>query len=46
MLDYLVPDFTHILVDGRIVKSGDAELAKQVEAQGYDWIRAELAEAG
>ncbi|MEZ4317859.1 MAG: Fe-S cluster assembly ATPase SufC [Myxococcota bacterium] len=42
LLDYLVPDFTHILVDGRIVKSGDAELAKVVEDRGYDWIRAEI----
>ena len=39
LLDYLVPDFTHILVDGRIVKTGDAELAKDVESRGYDWIR-------
>lgn len=43
LLDYLVPDFTHILVDGRIVKTGDAELAKQVEDRGYDWIRTEIA---
>lgn len=39
LLDYLVPDFTHILVDGRIAKTGDAELAKEVETRGYDWIR-------
>ncbi|MCA9568503.1 MAG: Fe-S cluster assembly ATPase SufC [Myxococcales bacterium] len=39
LLDHLVPDFTHILVDGRIVKSGDATLAKDVETRGYDWIR-------
>jgi Fe-S cluster assembly ATP-binding protein len=45
LLDYLVPDFTHILVDGRIVKSGDAELAKQVEDRGYDWIREEMGAA-
>ncbi len=45
LLDYLVPDFTHILVDGRIVKSGDAELAKQVEDRGYDWIRDEIGAA-
>lgn len=42
LLDYLVPDQTHILVDGRIVKSGDASLAKKVETDGYDWIRAEM----
>ena len=42
LLDYLVPDQAHVLVDGRIVKSGDAELAKQVEAEGYDGIRAAI----
>jgi len=45
LLDYLVPDFTHILVDGRIVKSGDAELAKEVETRGYDFIRDEMRES-
>jgi Fe-S cluster assembly ATP-binding protein len=39
LLDHLVPDATHILVDGRIVRTGDAELAKEVEIRGYDWIR-------
>jgi Fe-S cluster assembly ATP-binding protein len=39
LLDHLVPDATHILVDGRIVRTGDAELAKEVETRGYDWIR-------
>ena len=43
LLDYLVPDHTHVFVDGRIVKSGDAELAKQVETRGYDWVRTEMA---
>ncbi len=38
LLDHLVPDFTHILVKGRIVRSGDAELAKEVEARGYAWV--------
>jgi Fe-S cluster assembly ATP-binding protein len=42
ILNYLVPDFTHILVNGRVVKSGDRELAKQVEANGYAWIEQEL----
>jgi len=42
LLDYLVPDKTHVFVDGRIVKSGDAELAKAVEARGYQWVRDEL----
>ncbi len=39
LLDELVPDFVHLLVDGRIVKSGGAELAKQVEASGYEDFR-------
>jgi len=45
LLDYLVPDFTHVLVDGRIVKSGDASLALEVERRGYQWVRDELAAA-
>jgi len=43
LLDYLVPDFTHVLVDGRIVKSGGADLAKEVESRGYQWVRDEMA---
>ncbi|WP_017430092.1 Fe-S cluster assembly ATPase SufC [Vreelandella jeotgali] len=38
LLDYVVPDHVHVLVDGRIVKSGDAELARQLEAHGYEGI--------
>ncbi len=38
LLNYIVPDFVHVLVDGRIVKSGGKELALQLEAQGYEWI--------
>jgi Fe-S cluster assembly ATP-binding protein len=34
----IIPDFVHVLVDGRIVKSGDKELALELEAKGYDWI--------
>jgi len=45
LLDYLVPDKTHVFVDGRIVKTGDAELAKAVEAKGYQWVRDEQAAA-
>lgn len=41
LLDYIVPDFVHVLYKGRIVKSGDASLAKELEAKGYDWIKAE-----
>mgnify|MGYP000019283021 CR=1 FL=1 len=39
LLDYIVPDFVHVLYKGRIVKSGDASLAKELEAKGYDWIK-------
>ncbi len=44
MLNYITPDFVHILVKGRIVKSGDAGLAQELEARGYDWILAEIGE--
>ena len=43
LLDYIVPDFVHVMYDGRIVKSGDKELAKELEAKGYDWIKEEQA---
>jgi Fe-S cluster assembly ATP-binding protein len=39
LLDYVVPDRVHVLLGGRIVKSGDKSLAKELEARGYDWIR-------
>jgi Fe-S cluster assembly ATP-binding protein len=39
ILNYIKPHFVHVLVDGRIVKSGGAELAHELEAQGYDWVR-------
>lgn len=38
LLDYIVPDFVHVLYRGRIVESGDKSLAKKLEAEGYDWI--------
>jgi len=38
LLDYIEPDFVHVLADGRIIKSGDKQLAKDLEAQGYDWV--------
>jgi Fe-S cluster assembly ATP-binding protein len=41
LLDYIVPDVVHVLVNGRIVKSGPKELALELEAKGYDWIKAE-----
>jgi Fe-S cluster assembly ATP-binding protein len=42
LLDYITPDFVHIMMQGRIVKSGGPELAKLVEQDGYDWIKDEL----
>lgn len=42
LLNYIVPDFVHILMDGRIVKSGGKELALELEAQGYGWIEEEV----
>ena len=41
LLDYIVPDFVHVLMDGKIVKSGDASLALELEEKGYDWIKQE-----
>jgi Fe-S cluster assembly ATP-binding protein len=39
LLDYIVPDFVHVLYNGKIVKSGDASLALELEEKGYDWIK-------
>ena len=39
LLDYIVPDYVHVLMDGRIVKSGDKTLALELEEKGYDWIK-------
>jgi Fe-S cluster assembly ATP-binding protein len=44
LLDYIVPDFVHVLYDGKIVKSGTKELAQELEAKGYDWIKQEMVE--
>jgi Fe-S cluster assembly ATP-binding protein len=41
LLDYIIPDFVHVLYDGKIVKSGGKELAHELEERGYDWIKAE-----
>jgi len=41
LLDYIVPDFVHVLYNGRIVKSGTKELALELEEKGYDWIKEE-----
>ena len=45
LLDYIVPDYVHVMYDGRIVKSGDKSLALELEAKGYDWVKTELASA-
>jgi Fe-S cluster assembly ATP-binding protein len=46
LLNYIVPDFVHVLVEGRIVKSGGKELALELEEKGYGWLEGELATAG
>jgi Fe-S cluster assembly ATP-binding protein len=40
-LDYIVPDFVHVLFNGKIVKTGGAALAYELEEKGYDWIKQE-----
>ena len=42
LLEYIVPDFVHVLYNGRIVKSGGKELALELEAKGYDWIKSDV----
>jgi Fe-S cluster assembly ATP-binding protein len=42
LLNYIVPDFIHVLYEGRIVKSGQKDLALELEAKGYDWIKSEV----
>jgi Fe-S cluster assembly ATP-binding protein len=44
LLDYVVPDVVHVLVDGKIVKTGGKELARELEERGYDWLKEERAE--
>ena len=39
LLDYIIPDFVHVLFDGKIVKSGTKELAQELENKGYDWVK-------
>ena len=43
LLDYIIPDFVHVLYDGKIVKSGGKELALELEEKGYDWIKNNVA---
>jgi Fe-S cluster assembly ATP-binding protein len=45
LLKYLIPDFVHVLADGRIVKSGGKQLAEELEQKGYEWIEQEVAAA-
>jgi Fe-S cluster assembly ATP-binding protein len=45
LLDYIIPDFVHVLYKGKIVKSGGKELALELEEKGYDWIKSDRAEA-
>ncbi|WP_026907024.1 Fe-S cluster assembly ATPase SufC [Paucisalibacillus globulus] len=42
LLNYITPDFVHVMMQGRVVKSGGPELAQRLEAEGYDWIKEEL----
>jgi Fe-S cluster assembly ATP-binding protein len=42
LLDYITPDYVHVMMQGRVVKSGGPELAQKLEAEGYDWIKQEL----
>lgn len=45
LLEYIIPDFVHVIYDGRIVKSGTKGLALQLEEQGYEWIKKEIEDA-
>jgi Fe-S cluster assembly ATP-binding protein len=45
LLNYIVPDFVHVLVDGRIVRSGGPELALELEEKGYGWTETETRQA-
>ena len=44
LLNYIIPDFVHVMADGQIVRSGGKELALELESKGYDWLKAEKAE--
>ena len=45
LLDYIEPDFVHVLSDGRILRTGDKDLAFELEKRGYDWVRQEASAA-
>lgn len=42
LLDYIKPDFVHIMIDGKIVKTGDSKLIERIDKEGYDWIKEEI----
>ncbi|MEO5953134.1 MAG: ATP-binding cassette domain-containing protein, partial [Chloroflexia bacterium] len=42
LLNYIKPDFVHVMIDGKIAQSGGAELAQELETKGYDWLRTEV----
>ena len=46
LLNYIVPDYVHVLLEGRIVQSGEKQLAMELEEKGYDWVRQRHAVAG
>ena len=46
LLNYIVPDYVHVMDGGRIVKTGGKELALELETRGYDWVEAEATSAG
>jgi Fe-S cluster assembly ATP-binding protein len=46
LLNYITPGFVHVMQDGQIVLSGGSELARELEARGYDWVTKELAPSG
>jgi Fe-S cluster assembly ATP-binding protein len=43
MLNYIVPDYVHVMEGGRIIRTGDKALALELEARGYDWVGKEVA---
>jgi Fe-S cluster assembly ATP-binding protein len=45
LLNYITPDFVHVMIDGRIVKTGNKGLALELEERGYDWVEKEVAAA-
>jgi len=46
LLNYIVPDYVHVLADGQIAREGGKELALELEEKGYDWIKAQMHESG